>query len=68
MAGAVSTPTQTCRVCGAVEVVTPDGRGFPPAIAARRLAKRCSAAGHTCDPVYRAGISPALERLINRKD
>jgi hypothetical protein len=49
-------PTQTCQACGDVEVVRPDGRGFPPDIAKRRLAKRCKANGHTCDPKYRAGF------------
>ncbi len=49
-------PTQTCLTCGAVEIVHPDGRGFPPDIAKRRLAKRCRAAGHRSRPVYRAGV------------
>lgn len=53
----MSTPTQTCLVCGAVEPVRADGRGFPPAIAARRLAKRCRAVGHTSEPQYRAGFT-----------
>ena len=52
----MSLPTQTCGVCGDVEVVTHDGRGFPPDIAARRLAKRCKANGHDCEPRYRAGL------------
>ena len=51
----MSSPTQTCQVCGDVEVVCPDGRGFPPNIAKRRLAKRCTAKGHVCKPQYRAG-------------
>lgn len=49
-------PTQTCTLCGAVEIVTPDGRGFPPDIAKRRLAKRCRDAGHKSKPVYLAGF------------
>jgi hypothetical protein len=49
-------PTQTCKVCGAVEIVYPDGRGFPPRIAAKRLARRCAARGHECVPEYRAGL------------
>lgn len=53
-------PTQTCTVCGAVEIVRSDGRGFPPDIAKRRLAKRCKAAGHNCEPQYLCGISPVL--------
>jgi hypothetical protein len=55
----VSQPTQTCTTCGDVEVVTPDGRGFPPDIAARRLAKRCKLKGHTSTAQYRAGIEMA---------
>lgn len=38
-----SGPVQTCELCGLTEAVTPDGRGFPPDIAKRRLAKRCKA-------------------------
>lgn len=34
-----------------------DGRGFPPDIAKRRLAKRCKEAGHTCKAQYLAGFS-----------
>ncbi|PWJ22796.1 hypothetical protein ATK17_3965 [Branchiibius hedensis] len=49
-------PTVTCLTCKAVQIVTPDGRGFPPRIATRKLAKRCTAAGHACQPVYRAGF------------
>jgi hypothetical protein len=52
----VTEPIYTCGVCGGIEVVRPDGRGFPPNIAKRRLTKRCKAAGHTCEPRYRAGI------------
>lgn len=52
----MSEPTQTCQVCGDVEYVVPDGRGFPPDIAKRRLAKRCKENGHTCIPQYQAGI------------
>ena len=49
-------PTQTCTECGRVEIVRPDGRGFPPDIAKRRLAKRCAADGCPSSPTYRAGI------------
>lgn len=52
----MSSPTQTCSVCGDYEIVRPDGRGFPPDIAKRRLQKRCLAAGHKCVPTYGAGI------------
>ena len=51
-----ASPLVECRVCGDLLVVVPDGRGFPPDIAKRRLAKRCSAKGHKSDPQYRAGI------------
>lgn len=50
-------PTQTCELCGLVEVVTPDGRGFPPDIAKRRLAKRCKADGCPSQPTYRVGLA-----------
>lgn len=53
----MSEPTQTCLICGDVEVVRPDGRGFPPDIAKRRLAKRCSQRGHKSDPAYLAGLA-----------
>lgn len=53
----MSHPTQTCTTCGAVEVVRPSVRGFPPELAKRRLAKRCEAAGHKSTPVYLAGLS-----------
>jgi hypothetical protein len=52
----MSQPTQTCRICGLVEVVRMDGRGFPPDIAKRRLRKRCEAAGCPSDPHYLAGF------------
>lgn len=49
-------PTQTCQLCGRVVVVTPDGRGFPPKIAANRLRRICKANGCTSEPKYRAGL------------
>lgn len=49
-------PTQTCQVCGGIEIVHPDGRGFPPTIARNRLARRCKAAGHVSQPSYQAGL------------
>lgn len=52
----MSSPTQTCQECGDVEVVKLDGRGFPPDIAKRKLAKRCKAKGHISQPQYRAGL------------
>lgn len=53
----MSEPIQRCTTCGDVEIVRMDGRGFPPDIAKRRLAKRCAAKGHACTPVYRVGLS-----------
>lgn len=53
----MSEPTQTCEICGRQVAVTPDGRGFPPEIARRKLARLCQAAGHISDPKYRAGLS-----------
>lgn len=57
-------PTVTCGLCGRVQAVRPDGRGFPPDIARRRLRKLCEAAGCGCDPQYLAGIDPALEAAL----
>ena len=59
-----SEPTQTCVLCGDVEVVKHDGRGFPPDIAKRRLIKRCKAKGCMSQPVYRAGL--VITRLENQ--
>ncbi len=49
-------PRQTCQRCGLVEVVRPDGRGFPPDIAKRSLAKRCAESGCPSEPQYTAGV------------
>ena len=57
----MSEPTQTCRVCGVSVAVRPDGRGFPPDIAKRKLAKYCAARGHKSDPVYRASSRIVLK-------
>lgn len=57
-------PTMTCTVCGATEVVRPDGRGYPPDIARRRLIKHCKSAGHVCDPVYQAGFIVGRSQAI----
>lgn len=51
-----SDPAQTCRACGRSVKVRPDGRGFPPDIAKRKLAKLCQAAGHVSDPQYTTGF------------
>ena len=52
----MSEPTQTCTTCGRVVIVQPDGRGFPPDIAKRKLAKLCKADGHVSTPQYTAGF------------
>ena len=49
-------PTQTCQLCGRAVIVTPDGRGFPPDIAERRLRKLCKPNGCPSSPKYRAGL------------
>ena len=62
----MSEPAYSCAECGRKVVVVPDGRGFPPDIARRKLRKLCAAAGCACKPSYRAGLDPALEALIER--
>ena len=57
-------PVQTCETCGLVEPVKMDGRGFPPDIAKRRLAKKCAAAGHESKPRYTAGYDAGVARLL----
>jgi len=57
---------QTCRLCGRQVVVTPDGRGFPPDIAKRKLARQCQAGGCPCDPQYTAGIGPGLGHIFGQ--
>jgi hypothetical protein len=54
-------PTVTCDKCGRRAVVVPDGRGFPPDIAKRKLRKQCRAAGCDGEPQYRAGIMLRLD-------
>lgn len=49
-------PTQTCLKCGRSVIVKPDGRGFPPDIARRRLERMCKEAGHACESQYQAGF------------
>jgi len=52
----MSEPTVTCDKCGRQQVVHPDGRGFPPDIAKRKLRKACRANGCDGEPQYRAGL------------
>lgn len=61
----MSQPTQTCNKCGDIEIVRPDGRGFPPDIAKRRLVKRCRAKGCDGEPTYRAGIQYKIIEVTN---
>jgi hypothetical protein len=60
----MSEPTMTCDQCADHQIVTPDGRGFPPDIAKRKLRKRCRAKGCQGEPQYMAGISPDLARRL----
>jgi hypothetical protein len=53
----MTSPQQKCLECGDIEIVRPDGRGFPPDIAKRKLAKRCKEKGHDCRPQYTAGAT-----------
>lgn len=59
----MSEPIQTCRNCGRVQVVTPDGRGHPPDIARRKLTRACNADGCACDPRYTAGMSAEIAAI-----
>lgn len=52
----MSNPQQTCELCGRVQPVVHDGRGFPPDIAKRKLAKFCKSNGCPSKPRYTAGV------------
>lgn len=58
-------PTVTCDECGDVLEVKPDGRGFPPDIAKRKLTRQCRAKGCDGTPQYLAGIAP-LGRAVGQ--
>jgi hypothetical protein len=60
----MSEPAVTCDQCGDHLIVVPDGRGFPPDIAKRKLRKQCRAKGCDGEPQYMAGIDPALARKL----
>jgi hypothetical protein len=60
----VSEPVQRCTTCGRYVIVTPDGRGFPPDIAKRKLQRLCKAGGCPSTPQYTAGIGPELLRQL----
>jgi hypothetical protein len=51
-------PTQTCLACLRCIEVVPDGRGFPPDVAKRKLQRICRANGHEAKPQYQAGVTP----------
>lgn len=53
----MSSPVQTCELCGRFVIVKQDGRGFPPDIAKRKLAKYCKANGCESQPKYTAGFN-----------
>jgi hypothetical protein len=60
-----ASPTQTCELCYRSVVVVPDGRGFPPDIAARKLKKECNACDCESKPKYTAGYNFNVSRLNN---
>jgi uncharacterized protein CbrC (UPF0167 family) len=62
----MSQPVQTCQLCGRAETVTPDGRGFPPDIAKRRLKKWCNANGCKSEPKYTAGMSASIRAFLSQ--
>ena len=57
-------PIVFCKTCGTVLVVKPDGRGFPPGIAQRKLVKSCKERGCDFDIDYRAGMSAELLAML----
>ena len=61
----MSSPIVYCTVCGTVMGVKQDGRGFPPDIAKRKLAKACeNIREHEAVIEYRAGLSDDLMMLL----
>lgn len=61
----MSSPIVYCKVCKHIRAVVSDGRGFPPDIAKRKLAKQClKVRGHEADIEYRAGMSQDLVDLL----
>lgn len=59
-----SEPVQYCELCHNFVIVKPDGRGFPPDIAKRKLIKQCKSNGCRSKPRYRAGIS-LIPRMVD---
>jgi len=63
----VSSPIVFCTVCRHVMAVVQDGRGFPPDIAKRKLAKVCkNVRDHEAVIEYRAGIDEGLVQLLEK--
>lgn len=60
----MSSPIVFCKTCGTEMVVKPDGRGFPPDIAQRKLVKSCKERGCDFNIDYRAGMSQDLIDLL----
>jgi hypothetical protein len=60
----MSGPIVFCKTCGTVMAVKPDGRGFPPSIAQRKLAKSCKSRDCDFRIDYRAGMSQDLIDLL----
>jgi hypothetical protein len=56
-------PVQTCELCGRSQPVVPDGRGFPPDIAKRKLVKKCKANNCPSKPRYTAGFNFSALRI-----
>ena len=63
----MSSPIVFCNVCKHVMAVVQDGRGFPPDIAKRKLAKQCKdIRNHDGVIEYRAGMDEGLIRLLEK--
>lgn len=60
-------PTYTCSLCWRSVTVTPDGRGFPPDIARRKLVKICNANQCPSDPFYMAGVAEIQVRVMGQE-
>lgn len=52
----MSEPYQVCELCRRSVAVVPDGRGFPPDIAKRKLKRLCSLSNCPSQPKYYAGF------------
>jgi hypothetical protein len=59
-------PVQRCELCGRTQQVLPDGRGFPPDIAKRKLVKVCKANDCPSSPRYTAGFNFVELRIMGQ--